>query len=282
MKPWSAGLFGLLLVLVANGCAIRSPRMAAPSADTIRLKGSDTVLILARRWSEEFMRAFPGTVVIAEGGGTRAGVEALIAGECEFCTASRNLTPSEIERLAKRTGYLGISILCAKDALSIYVNSGNPVRDLTLAQVRDLFTGRIRSWDAVGGEPTPIHVLVREPNSGTRAFLQEHVLQGDTFAAAARTIAGTSALADSVAADPQAIGFGGVAYGANVTHCRIEGASASPGDVRAGTYPLSRYLYLYTVDSPRGMAKRFVDYVLSPEGQRIVREVGYIPLWEFR
>lgn len=237
---------------------------------------------LARRWAEEFMRDHPGTSVWVEGGGTRAGVEALIDGKVELCTASRTLTADESRRLVERRGSLGICILTARDAVSIYVHHDNPVRNLTLDQLRGLFGGTLVSWSEAGSWDEPVRVYIREPSSGTRAFIRDHILQGGGFAPAATVRSGTWAVAEAVAADRWGIGFGGIAFGQQVRHCAVDGVEPTPTRVRDGSYPLARYLYLYTVHQPEGLVKAFVDFVLSPRGQAIVEEVEYIPLWEMR
>lgn len=277
--------FGLrLLLLVAfllAGCAASGSRRAE-SRDglELRIRGSDTMAPLARRWAEEFMRSHPGVSVSAEGGGTRAGIDALIAGDIDLCTASRTLTADESRRLVERRGSLGICILTARDAVSIYLNHDNPVRRLTTEQLRGLFAGTIVSWSEVGGRDEPVRLYIREPASGTRAFIRDHVLEGGPFAPAATVCSGTWAVATAVAADRWGVGFGGIAFGQQVHHVEIDGVAPTPAHVRDGTYPLSRYLYLYTVEQPTGLLKTFVDFVLSPAGQTIVEEVEYIPLWE--
>jgi phosphate transport system substrate-binding protein len=240
------------------------------------------MLILARRWAEEFMQEKPGVSIYVEGGGSRTGIDALIEGRIDICTASRTLNAEEIRRLQEKRGSLGINVLCAEDALSIYLNPQNPVRDLTLEQVRGILTGRIRSWKEVGGEDAPIRVLTRSPNSGTYAFLEEHVLRGDPYRADAESFGGTAAITEAVASDRYAIGYGGLAYGPDVYHCRIEGVAPTEANVRSGAYPISRYLYLYTAAPPGGRIKELIDWILSQTGQEVVREVGYVPLWELR
>jgi len=271
----------LLAALISAGCASHPP--APPESQTkplLRIRGSDTMTPLVRRWAEEFMRRYPGEIVDVQAGGSRAGIDALIAGTTDICAASRSFEPAEARRLLERRGSLGICVLCARDALSIFLNTENPVTNLSLEQVRGLLTGRIASWRDVGGGNEPVHVYIREPNSGTRGFLQEQVLGGDEYAHGATTVNGTRALADAVRRDRDGIGFGGIVFGPQVRHCLIDGISPSAAHVRDGSYPIARYLYLYTADQPEGAVKAFIDFVLSPEGQGIVVEVGFVPLWD--
>jgi phosphate transport system substrate-binding protein len=249
-------------------------------AAVIRIVGSDTMQPLVRRWAESYMRLRPDVSIYTEGGGSGRGIEALIAGRADLAAGSRAMQADEIKRLLDRRGYLGQSILTAKDALSIYVNPQNPVRDLTVAQLRDILSGTIRNWSGVGGTDAPIDLVSRPPNSGTFSFLQQHILQGEPYGEIARTEPNTNAVVDAVFADPNAVGYGGVAYGPAVVHCLIEGVEPSHDNVRSGDYALSRYLYLFAAGPLEGPLKDFVNWILSDDGQRVVAEVGYIPLWE--
>ncbi len=269
------------LFLLLPACAARSRLEGSTRPEAqLRIRGSDTMAPLARRWAEEFMRSHPGTSIWAEGGGTRAGVEALIAGEVDVCTASRTMSADETRRLVEQHGSLGICVLVARDAVSIYLHHDNPVRNLSVGQLRGIFGGTLVSWSEAGGPDEPVRVFLREPNSGTRAFLRDHLLEGRAFTPSAQICSGTWAVADAVAGERWGIGFGGIAFGQQVRHCAVDGIEPTPTHVRDGTYPLARYLYLYLVNQPEGLAKAFVDFVLSPEGQAVVEEVEYIPLWE--
>ncbi|MEW6336607.1 MAG: phosphate ABC transporter substrate-binding protein [Acidobacteriota bacterium] len=268
-----AASLALALGTILGACAGTS----AGRREVVRLAGSDTMLLLVRRWAEEFMRGDPALVTV-EGGGTAAGIEALIAGSIDVCAASRPLAPEEVERLFKRTGSLGVRFLVARDALSVYVNPANPVRNLTLLQLKGVFTGRVGSWHKLGGVEAPIHVLLQPPNSGSARFFQNVALDGEPFAPRGATLPTTQAIVAAVEADPLAIGFGGLAYGASVTLLDLEGTG--PGQIRSAAYPLSRYLYLYTVREPAGATRRLIDSVLTPAGQSIVEQVGFVPLWD--
>jgi phosphate transport system substrate-binding protein len=277
------GLVLLLLalgLLAAQGCASRERPRHTDRLETVRLKGSDTMRILAQRWAEDYMKTHDSVSIYVEGGGTRLGVEALLKGETDIACASRTLNADEVRRLHERHGSLGFRFLCAKDALSIYLHPENPVRDLSSEELAGILSGKIQTWDQVGGEKQRIRVLVREPNSGTRAFIRDHVLSGESYSGDAVIIVGTQAVADSVAADRAAIGFGGLAYGQHVYHCRIDGAPPTAENVRDGSYPIARYLYFYTAREPTGAVKQFIDWVLSASGQTLVEEVGYISLWD--
>lgn len=270
----------LAALLLACGCAGGSGSSRSAEVRTIRIVGSDTMHPLVERWAVEFMRSHPGVSVYTEGGGTGAGVRDLIAGKADLCAASRALEPAEIRQLLDRRGSIGQSVLTGKDALSIYVNPANPVRNLTLYELRSILTGAVTRWNEVGGEDRAITVVGRPPNSGTHHFLREHVLEDAPYNPKAITVPNTESVTEAVAADSGAIGYGGMAYGKNVFHCSIEDISPTPDNVRTGMYPLARYLYLYAAEPLEGTLREFTDWVLSDAGQRIVEEVGYISLWD--
>jgi phosphate transport system substrate-binding protein len=251
---------------------------AAPRGE-IRIKGSDTMLLLVERWAQAFMMAHPGVVVEVEGGGTATGIRELIRGDVEIASASRPLRPEEARRLLERQGSLGYAVLVGRDALSVYLHPDNPVTDLSLVELRGIFTGEIRRWSEVGGRDARITVLTRNPASGTYFFFAQHVLGGGEYTRRARVLPTTAAIIDAVQADPDAVGYGGVGYVEGVRPCAVEGVAPTAENVRLGEYPISRYLYFYTAAPPEGLIKDFVDWVLGAEGQAIVREVGYVALY---
>jgi phosphate transport system substrate-binding protein len=277
MKRARSGLSVIVIAALAAGCA-SSPRAEERE---LRLRGSDTMLVLNRRLAEAFMRANPGVSVRVEGGGSGAGVEALAAGEAEIAASSRPLLAGEVVAIYDRFESLGVRHLVAQDALSVTVNAANPVRGLSSEQLRGLFDGSIRSWAEVGGDEHEVVVIVRPPWSGTHRFFRDHVLKGGPYSIEARTIPTTTEVLESVRSDPRAVGYGGVAYRLPGTEaCAIDGVPPTAEAVSAGRYPLARYLAFYTVETPAGLAKRFIDFCQGADGQAVVAEVGYIPLWE--
>ena len=271
----SGRLVGLCLLVALQGCAV--VQQAPP--DEVRVVGSDTMLVLNRRLAEEYMRAHPGAMVLVAGGGTGRGVEVLLTDRAVVCAASRPLRATEVRQLHERFETLGVRYLVARDALSVYLNPANPVRDLSMQQLRGLFTGDVRSWQQVGGPELEVLPVIRPPTSGTHHFFRQHVLRGESYAPGALTAPRTADVVAAVLAHRGAVGFGGVAYGGEGVHARVEGAPPSARAVRNGTYPLARYLYFYTVAPPRGEVRRFVDWCLAEPGQRVVQQVGYVPLW---
>jgi phosphate transport system substrate-binding protein len=238
------------------------------------------MLRLTERWAEGFMAVHPGVVVEVEGGGSAAGIAALISGDADLASASRPLLAEEVASISAQTGTLGVSVRTARDALSVYLHPANPVRDLTLLQVKGLFSGRVGSWHKLGGVDQPIRLLVRPPNSGSHRLFQQLVLADEPFGQGAETLPTTEAIVNAVREDPTATGFGGLAWGPDLVHVSVDGQAPTRENIRNGRYPLARYLYLHAVAPPRGWPGRFVEYVLSPKGQAIIDEVGFVPLWD--
>jgi phosphate transport system substrate-binding protein len=267
------------ILAAAVGCTHAVQQDRGP-ATVVRIVGSDTMQPLLRMWAESYMRLHPDVSIYTDGGGSSRGFAALIEGNTDLAAGSRAMQAEEIKRLLDNRGFLGQSILAAKDALSIYLHPSNPVRDLSLGQLRGILSGEIHNWREVGGRDAPIDLISRQPNSGTYSFLRQHLLEGRPYGRAARTAPHTRSVIELVAANANALGYGGVAYGPDLIHCRIDGVEPIPENVRDGSYPLARYLYLFAAGPLEGRISDFVNWVLSDEAQRIVREVGYIPLWE--
>lgn len=263
-------VYGLLL-----GCSSN-----ISNSNIVTISGSDTMFELTSALAEEYMKEHPGISVKVGGGGTAAGIKSLIDGNIDICTASRNLKPFEAKALADYYGSLGLVFLIAKDALSIYTNPHNPVDNLSSDQLRKIFTSQINNWKEVGGVDTTIQTVIRNPNSGTYLYFKEHVLEGDEYASNSIVIPQTKDIVKQVEENVNAIGYGGMGYTGNVTHLKINGVEPNEQNVRNDTYPIIRYLHFFTTKYPTGQVKSFIDWVLSPAGQRVVRRSGFIPLWE--
>lgn len=250
----------------------------------VTLKGSDTMVILGQRWAEAYMAAHAGQVIQVTGGGSGTGIAALINGTTQICQSSRAMKDEEKKQLADKYGQEPVEIVVARDGLTIYVNEKCPLDEMTLAQVRSVYDGTARNWKDVGGPDAPIIPYGRENNSGTYSYFKEHVLEGEDFAADIQTLPGTAAVVNAVTQDPAGIGYGGDAYAKGVKMLAIKLDSESPAmratdaSIADGSYPLARPLYFYLGTPATGDVKAFIDYCLSPEGQRVVREVGYFPI----
>jgi phosphate transport system substrate-binding protein len=261
-------------------CIISCSHQPPLKTKYIRLKGSDTMKIMALRWAEEYMKEHPDISVYVDGGGSAQGFQALIEDESDICASSRPMLPHEVRQLAEKHQRLGISHLVAKDALSVYLNLSNPIRNLSIKQLKDIYTGRVTNWNEVGGLNQPIILYSRSPNSGTYLYFKEHVLGNEAYAAEAEIRFSTQSVVDGVIENTSAIGYGGTAYGEKVYHCKIDSYAPGIENVLHDYYPIARYLYLYTLDTPKGHIKDFIDWILDRPGQVIVAKVGYIPLFQ--
>jgi phosphate transport system substrate-binding protein len=265
---------GLIVLTVV---AVALPR------ERVTIKGSDTMVILVQRWTEAYTDK-KTTEFQVTGGGSGTGIAALINGTTDICASSRPIKKDEVAQLEKKFGYKGLEIRVAMDGLAIYVHKSNPVKQLSMAQVKDIFTGKVKNWKQVGGNDKPILLYSRENNSGTYEFFKEHVLNKQDFAASAQHMAGTAALINAVSKDMNAIGFGGAAYAKNVKALPIakdpsaKAVVPTAATIHDGSYPISRFLYFYLNQKPAGSVKKFIDWVISPAGQKVVTEVGYYPI----
>jgi phosphate transport system substrate-binding protein len=269
-------------VVAAVGIGLTAACGSVPGStdDELRIAGSDTMLVLNRRLAEGYMRAHPGVVIRVKGGGTASGVEALVAGEVAVCAASRPLTAAEVQWMHDRHNTLGVRFPIAQDALSVWLHPENPVASLTVAQLGSIFTGTVANWKEVDGEDREIVVVVRPPASGTYRLFRDRVLAGLSYRTDAVTAVTTNQVLETVAAEPAAIGYGGVAYTRpGVRTCAVDGVPPSAEALAGGDYPLARHLTLVTVAPPRGLARSFIDWCQGSSGQALVAEVGYLPLW---
>lgn len=254
------------------------------SQETIILKGSDTMFYLAQKWAEKYMEKNSDVTIQVIGGGSGNGIISLINGTVDLCTSSRPMTISEREELKVRYKSLGVEIKTARDGLSFYLNKNNPVKELTLEQVKNIYTGKIINWKEVGGENARIILYGRENTSGTYVYLKEHLLDDKEYSISMHSLLGTSAVAAAVERDKNAIGFGGVAYAKGVKFVALKKDNNSIAylpveeSMKNNQYPLARYLYIYAHNKLTGNYKKFIDWILSEEGQRVVKDCDYFEL----
>ena len=252
-------------------------------ATKITVKGSDTMVILSQKWAEIYMKKNPGTTIQVTGGGSGVGIAALINGSTDIANSSRPIKPAELEKIKAKYNKSSIQIACAKDGLSVFLNKANPVNELTIDQLGAIFSGKITNWKQVGGPDAKIQLYGRESSSGTFEFFKEHVVKTD-FAPTCQTLPGTAAIINAVKKDKLGIGYGGAAYAEGVKDCKVKKDAKSKGvlptaaTIKNKTYPISRYLFMYLKEKPTGETKKFIDWILSAEGQKVIVEVGYYPL----
>jgi phosphate transport system substrate-binding protein len=258
--------------------------LAYAKSTVITVMGSDTLVILAQRWAEAYMASHPDATIQVTGGGSGTGISALINGTTDICNASRPMKMSEREKLKQRFNSLGVEIKAARDGLSVYVNDANPVKTLSLAQLKAVYTGEVTNWKELGGSDSKIIVYGRENSSGTYVYFRDFVLKGKDYTALMQSMPGTAAVVNAVAKDKNGIGYGGAAYASGVCFMAVrkenngEGFEPTLENIQNGKYPITRYLYMYVRSKPTGVMKEYIDWILSSEGQEMASKVGYFPV----
>ncbi|HUI92166.1 MAG TPA: phosphate ABC transporter substrate-binding protein [Chitinivibrionales bacterium] len=272
-------------VLVASLCLVGAVGIiAAAGKKVITVKGSDTMVILAQRWAEEYMAKHPDVTVQVTGGGSGVGLSALINGTTDIADASRPIKNSEVEKIKARFNALSFETKAAKDGITLYLNEANGVSELTIAQIKAIYLGEVTNWKDVGGEDAKIVLYGRENSSGTYVYFRDNVLDGKDYSPTMQSLPGTAAVVNAVAKDKEGIGYGGAAYAKGVKVLKVKKDANSqayeptPETIKADQYPITRYLYMYTRARPVGDVKNFIDWTLGDEGQAIVTKVGYFPV----
>ncbi len=251
--------------------------------ERITVKGSDTMVILGQKWAEAYMKKNPSVSIQVTGGGSGVGISALINGSTDICNASRKMKQTEIDKLKARFNTLGVEVPCAKDGITIYLHPTNKVKELTLKQLSDIYAGRITNWKELGGVNAEIRLYGRENSSGTYVFFKDYVVKAD-YAPNCQTLPGTAAVVNAVKKDINGIGYGGAAYSKGIEICKVKKDANSPAyepnaeTIKKNQYPITRYLYIYLRNRPTGAIKTYIDWILSPEGQGLVTEMGYFPV----
>jgi len=268
------------LALALAAALVLAPALAQAA---VTVKGSDTMIILAQRWAETYMKKHADKKVQVTGGGSGTGIAALINGTTDIANASRKIKSEESAKVRDRFNVLPAETVVARDGVAIYVNEANPLTQITQDHLRAIYLGDITNWKQVGGPDAPIVLYSRENSSGTYVFVKEHLLKGGDYAASAQTLPGTAAVVNAISKEKHGIGYGGGAYAKGVKELKVVGDDGQPyapteENVRSGKYPLSRPLFVYTRGAASGEAKEFIDFCLSTEGQAIVTQVGYYPV----
>ena len=288
-------ILALILPLAAAGCA--SPTAAAEAQTprteqrAIQNKGSDTMVNLALAWAESYRVVQPDVDIAVTGGGSGTGIAALINGTVDIANASREMKEQEIED-ARANGIDPQEIVVAVDALAVIVNLANPVNQLSIDQLAEIFAGRITNWQELGGNDAPIVLVSRETNSGTHVyFLEEVVRKGDkenkdVFAPQTLLMPSSVGITSEVQRNPNAIGYDGLGYvdPAHEKLLAVAKTTDSPYVLPSvatgadGSYPISRPLYMYTDKQTTPEIQDYLAWILGPEGQQIVAELGFVPI----
>lgn len=275
--------FSILSVLASAG-------FTGELKGSIQIKGSDTMVNLAQGWAEVFSKKNPGVNAAVTGGGSGTGIAALISGTTDIALSSRTMKEKEINK-ARENGIEPNEIKIALDGLAVVAHPANPVSKLTIGELSDIFSGKIKNWKEVGGINLPIVILSREVNSGTHVYFKEHVLRKgnersvEEFSPSALLMPSSQAIADEISQNANAIGYYGMGYislkqkviaVAKDKNCPyLEPVLAN---VQDNSYPIARPLLIYTKGQPQGIVKAFLDFVLSEEGQEIVRKTDFVPI----
>ncbi len=285
---------GLCLGVVCVSLSACAPRAtSAETADShraIQNKGSDTLVNLALAWAEAYQTVDPTMTIAVSGGGSGTGITALINGTADIANASRKMKDEEISA-ARANGIEPVEIPVAIDAIAVIVNPQNPVSQLTIDQLADIFAGRVTNWKDVGGNDEPIVLVSRETNSGTHVYFLEQVIRkGDTkntdiFAPQTLLMPSSVGITSEIGRNPHAIGYDGLGYitPAEKVIALARGGSSpyvlpSVSTAADGSYPLSRYLYMYTAGQPIGAVAKYLDWIRGRDGQVIVSKLGFVPL----
>ena len=282
-------LFGVV-ILTACGNSANAQSSSPNSQKTIEDTGSDTIVNLALAWAEAYQKVSPAVRISVSGGGSGTGFAALINKTTDIANASRQITDQE-KSDAKKNGIDPHEIEIARDAIGVIVNPENPVQQLTLQQISDIYSGKITNWKEVGGEDRPIVLLSRESNSGTHVFFLANVVRlGDSknktlFSQDTLLLPSSEGIMAEVRQNPNAIGYDGLGYitpdvKTVAVAPKAGGAYVNPSveTVNNGTYPIARPLFMYTNGEPQGDVKTYLGWILGPEGQKIVGDLGFVPL----
>jgi len=257
---------------------------------TIQNKGSDTMVNLALAWAEAYKNVRPDVLISVTGGGSGTGITALVNKTTDIANASRAIKPEEVAAV-KATGVEPVEFIVARDAIAVIVNPANPVNQLTLEQISAIYSGEINNWNEVGGDDRPIVRLSRETNSGTHVYFLDTVLRlgkkdnKTLFSPDTLMLPSSEGITTEVRDNPNTIGYDGLGY--VIPQVKVVAIARNPGEayilpsagtVNDKTYPIARDLYMYTAGQPTQVEKDYLDWILSSDAQKIVTELGFVPI----
>ena len=284
-----------MLLVFTSACSTRSSASTDaagnPTTAYIENKGSDTIVNLALAWAEAYQKVDPNVSISVTGGGSGTGITALVNKTVDIANASRQIKPEELAA-AQAIGLNPQEFVIARDAIAVIVNPENPVDELTLEQLSQIYRGEINNWSEVGGEDRPIVRLSRETNSGTHVYFLEAVVRlgnkddKTIFTANTLLLPSSEGIISEVRDNPNAIGYDGLGYVTSEVKMVAISSLETPdvyvlpsaATVSNNSYVISRNLYMYTQDVPTGVVKEYLDWILSPEAQQIVTDLGFVPV----
>ncbi len=269
-KTWIAGIMSLAMVCSA-GLAF---------AGNISINGSTTVLPIAHKIAEAYMKEHPDVAISISGGGSGNGIKALIDKTTDIANSSRTIMPEEAAR-AKAKGASPTEFIVAHDCIVPAVHPENPLNNITLDQLKSIYKGEVRNWKQIGGADRPIVIISRDTSSGTYEVWEEKVMKKERVSPRALLQASNGTIVQTVSKNPNAIGYIGFGYlDKSVKSLSVNGIVGSKETTLNKTFPISRPLYMYTQAQPAGDVKNFLDYVISDKGQKLVEAEGFVPLRE--
>lgn len=283
-------IFFFLSSFIFSSCGSSNNSSTSDSpANYIENKGSDTIVNLALAWAEKYQGDHPDVRISVTGGGSGTGIAALVNGTVDLANASRKIKDEETSE-AQANGVTPVEHIIARDAIAVIVNPNNPVNELTLQQISDIYSGKYTNWQEVGGEDRPIVRLSRETNSGTHVYFLETVLRLGSkedktlFSTNTLLLPSSEGIISEVRDNPNAIGYDGLGYVpkdlkmiAIAKEAGGEYVLPSIDTVNDKTYAIARDLYMYTNGEPAGVVKDYLDWILSDEAQVIVADLGFVP-----
>jgi phosphate transport system substrate-binding protein len=251
---------------------------SAFAGEKVTIKGSTTVLPIMQRAVEAFMKKHPDVTIEVSGGGSSNGIKALLDGTTDIAMASRQMKDKEMT-LASEKGIKATEIVIAFDAVVPIVNPANPVANLTADQLKGIYEGKITNWKEVGGNDAPIVVISRDTSSGTYETWEGKIMKGARVFPGALLQASSGAVLQAVSKNPKAIAYDGLGYVNDSVHAvKVDGIAGSAESAKNNTYKIARSLQIYVNGEPAGPTKALVEFILSPEGQKIVEETGFIKM----
>jgi len=288
----SVGALCLAVGLAGPLAGCSGKQEAAATKTTIQVKGSDTMVNVAQAWAEAYREVAPAVEVEVSGGGSGVGIAALERGTIDIATSSRNMKPEEMEQAKRNTSKDPKEFIVAYDALGVYVHKDNPLEEITFEQLAQIFKegGTVKHWSQLGvkipgATDDEIVRVSRQSSSGTYEFFREHVLEKHDFMLGSRDMNGYKEVVELVGNTKTAIGYSGMGYATPaVKMLRLSKKAGEPAvaPTVAATldqsYPLARSLLIYTLGEPQGEVQRYIEWILSPAGQKIVEESGYVPV----
>jgi phosphate transport system substrate-binding protein len=287
--PWTVAALSVAAMLNLTGCG-KGDSGSAMTA--IQNKGSDTMVNLAQAWAEEYKKVKPDVDVEVSGGGSGQGIAALIKGTIDIANCSRNMKPEEIEQAKKNTGKEPKEFVVGYDALAIYVHKDNPLNEISFEQLYQVYAedGKATRWSDLGvtipnASGDEIVRVSRQSNSGTYEFFREHVLNKKDFKLGSRDMNGSKEVVELVGSTRTAIGYSGMGYANDsVKMLKVRTKAGEPAyeptveNTLNHHYPISRSLLVYTLGTPEGAVKEYLDWILTDAGQKVVQESGYVPV----